>query len=313
MPAHKTACEAVASITKDYEAAATASPPVDMAHFVHLYMRQLSPRWPEGPQDPIQRYRPLSPTGSRRLRLVAALGEIEPRTHFVGRKQLDHLLELIDDKEDPYWVHGQYLLPALALRLGRNEMVIDHVMGVPYTNTMKAKAPKLDVESVLSPICSGAALQKIHQSTGEATKGQNTVALALVMIRVLLDLQRIRATVEAIDGRLPIELVEKICTDVPLTSLVAENDNLVYLSPAQLHASIERATLHARALCRSVSQSWDAMLTFSKRIKPPNYLTDTFEMSLYYVVRAWEETPGALECYQGLKYKEMQLPDKRGA
>lgn len=201
------------------------------------------------------------------------------------------------------------MIPGLFIRLGRDQEAYDSVKWYATTGIDRnydwgdIDLPFLDVKDadVLESLGGMWTTEYINLS--------HAVAVTLVKIRVLLDLQAIQNAARAFTGAIPQEIIDLIRGQLA-SNVVESRPNLLRDSTDETTSLIKSIKQQVRELHESIEDInyhfWPMLLVdpiTSAVSRPSGYSPGSREeasLILCYNYPAWAETPGAIELIQNL-------------
>lgn len=202
------------------------------------------------------------------------------------------------------------LLPSLLLRLGRDQECYDFVKWYaddrPTYDWGDPSLPYLDIKDA-------DVLERVDMFTGDSCKTCHSIAVTLIKIRLLLELQTLRDS-KMIGTKVPQEILDNVQGQLlsyalkinPMKRELLEDDDAfeqirrkLKHQIAELHEFVNEANPHF----------WSALLNPGRNLTAPlsAYSIGSYEeMQLYlqYSYDAWVETPGAIETIKLLEDDE---------
>ncbi|KAH6974353.1 hypothetical protein BKA56DRAFT_689905, partial [Ilyonectria sp. MPI-CAGE-AT-0026] len=195
------------------------------------------------------------------------------------------------------------IIPGLFIRLGRDQEAYDfakwYVTGGDESNYNwgDIDLPFLDLKgaNVLEP--------PGRMWTGEYIELSHAVAVTLVKVRVLLDLQAIQNATRAFTGAIPQEIIDLIRGQL-VSNVVESRPYLLKASMEETTSLIEAIKQQVRDLHLAIDENnyhfWPIFLAdpISDVSRPNEYSPGSREeaiLILCYTYPAWAETPGAVE------------------
>ena len=237
-----------------------------------------------------------------RATLAAVYGEVDPPTRAAVEAQLHHNLAVVRLCQNDDMMLSE-LAPAMMMRLGRAQECFDFLKWWKTTGDrdrgVRENRPILFLDlhgaDPFAPMS--------HRYRPGFNLAQH-VSMALLRIRILLDLRRVLAAGHALAGRLPPEIVGQIRGYVPWTSIVAADRAVTRGEPDAWVGRLDRVREEAHTLCEGVRRANPHF--FPKLLAPGNifalqprdYKDGSVEhaaIPMMCTYRAWIETPGAVE------------------
>ena len=203
--------------------------------------------------------------------------------------------------------------PGLLIQLGRDQEAFDTVKGWTEGNLGYTDAWEYPDTYALTALRS--CHLRIFSRGFSPVNAAHSVALVLLKVRILLDLQRLAVTARILaHGRLPLEIIDHIGAYIPWSSTVAKNRGLTRIGASgwlgmALRELIEEMQCQVRALGREISRrrpcTWAVLLDMKAYIdnwpdaqeNREQALEETMERLSY---DAWKQTPGAIDLMQEL-------------
>jgi hypothetical protein len=231
-----------------------------------------------------------------RFTLVEALLKIN--TALAVSSALDHLLDMLGlCRGDNMGVRD--VVPHLYLRLGRDQEAYDFCMwwattgqegdydwgntDLPYLDTKGA-----DVFGDITPFA-----HKYHALS-------HTVAISLLKIRLLIDLQALQRAKEEAGPHVPREILDGI-QQYSVSSVVTSTSSIIEREDQTPHIAKLRTQIEGlyAAVKNANPHFWPALIRPGEHLKArPNFYTpggpEAMQLTLQYSYNAWAETPGAI-------------------
>ncbi|KAJ6436856.1 MYND finger [Purpureocillium lavendulum] len=228
----------------------------------------------------------------------------------VVQTALDHLLDMLRlSRSDNMGV--RQLVPSLYVRLGRDQDAYDFIKW----NTATSKDSSYDYGDTSLPYLD-IKNADVFESPDEAWLNErwmdlsHVVAVALIKVRILLDLQAMQNAEVALRGAVPAEIVELIRGQL-VGSAMAVRPDILLAKPTETAELTDEVRGHIRALYRAVqgynAHFWKILVeepdagVFQRPSGP--YGQRTREEALLmtsYSYAAWYETPGAVSVLRSL-------------
>ncbi|QUC23391.1 uncharacterized protein UV8b_07632 [Ustilaginoidea virens] len=224
---------------------------------------------------------------------------------------LDHLLDMMRlCSGDNLGV--RHLVPALYIRLGRDQEAHDFVMG----NAPDEGRPTYGLVSGAPPMLSVRDADALEDPDLRWPDGvwldlSACAALLLIKVRVLLDLRAVQNAGIALRGAVPREIEDMVRGQLVGGGIVGSRRDMLLAGPdetARLLDAVKRqvASLHA-AVDAYNAYFWDLLIHDPDAgilRRPMRYAARSQEEALQmlgYHYAAWYETPGAMDVLRGLK------------
>ncbi|KAK5987035.1 hypothetical protein PT974_11151 [Cladobotryum mycophilum] len=222
---------------------------------------------------------------------------------------LDHLVDMIRlSRSDNMGVRSQ--IPALYIRLGRDQEAYDFMKWYatsgrnPRYNWGNMDLPFLDVKDANFLESVGAWANRDFLDVS------HSIAVTLIKVRVLLDLQTLQNATRAFQETMTQEIIDTIRDQMP-GSIVKSHSHLVRSTPEELSHHIETVKAQIKELYQAVTLSnphyWPAMLNnpaATMADRPSMYSLGSKEeayLTVGYNWPAWAETPGAIDVIRNLR------------
>lgn len=212
---------------------------------------------------------------------------------------LDHALNILRlNPRDTFGV--QYLIPALFLRLGRDQDCYDFVKWY-CTKGQEFDYDSRDMGSPFLHIRNANALESVEYMCGSSPHLNRVAAIALLKIKLLLDVKSLK-NASVLADRLPLEIVGNIQRYLPESAIISSDKRTMYRS--DYNSLIEDLSSQVDLLYTTVNRanehSWRALLKPERHLKaqPVYCRVDSkaeMQFELQSSIDAWLESPGALE------------------
>ncbi|KAL8948659.1 MAG: hypothetical protein Q9222_005170 [Ikaeria aurantiellina] len=238
-----------------------------------------------------------------RARFAVVESLVEIKTYAAVEAAFDHVKDLLRlCRSDNMGVRS--VLPALALRLGRDQECYDFCKWYATTGEESDYAwgdmslPFLNVKNadVFEPV-----LESWTKSWADLG---HTIAITLLKFRLLTDLRTVQNT-SLIEHKLPREMLDSACSQLLSGSVIAKNREVI--STVDQAGRIGELEKQIRLLYRAVKKEnkhlWPALLNPGAHLtaRPGSYSHGSREQ-MQIVLRssydAWVETPGSLDRIQ---------------
>lgn len=217
---------------------------------------------------------------------------------------LDHLLDMLRlCRGDNMGVRD--IVPSLYIRLGNDQGAYDFVKWYATTGSERdydwgnTDLPFLDVKNA-------DVFESLEESwTGDYIALSHAVAVCLIKVRVLRDLQAIQNTRRALQGTLPAEMVDLIRKKQMVGNILKSRPEIFSASMDEIADLIQKIQGQIKNLYRAITNYnhsfWMVMIDSAEEAlatRPEGYSPRSPEEAVLiigYSYAAWAETPGALE------------------
>ena len=212
---------------------------------------------------------------------------------------LDHALDVLRlNRSDNMGV--RYLIPALFLRLGKDQECYDFVK---WYQTMGSESDYDwgDLSFPFLHIRNADALESVEYMCGSYPELSHITATTLLKIKLLLDMKSLKNSA-VLGDRIPVDIVGIIQSYVPQSRIISSNN--FTMNHSDYDEPIEQLSSQVDRLYTTVQTAnkylWRALLDPQDHLnaRPESYSHGSIEemqLNLQYCIDAWRETPGALE------------------
>ena len=212
---------------------------------------------------------------------------------------LDHALDILRlNRNDNLGV--RYLIPAMFLRLGRDQDCYDFVKW-NYTKEQDIDDDSEDMTSPVLRIKSANAFESVEYMCGSLPHLNSVAAITLLKIKLLLDVKSLKNS-SVLADHLPVEIVGNIQRYLPESTIISSDKTILYHPDynsliADLSSQID---LLYTTVNRANEHFWRALLDPEDHLNArPAYWSfgseAEMQLNLQYSIDAWLENPGALE------------------
>jgi MYND finger len=234
-----------------------------------------------------------------RYALVEALQKIQ--THDSVQAQLDHLLDMLRlCRGDNMGVRS--IVPAVMLRLNKDQECYDFIKWW----TMTAEEGDYDFGDTDIPymdLRNANAFESVqYYVSREFADLSHSVSLALLKIKLLLDLKALQHSATAVGTKVPSEILGAIQSHIPRSPIVTGNKEI--MQRGDHSAAIHDLAAQIDALYRMVKKMnrrfWPRLVDPGQHLTArPEYFSsgseEEMQLVLQYSYQAWIEMPGPLK------------------
>lgn len=233
-----------------------------------------------------------------RYGLVVALQKI--KTYDAVKAAADHVRDMFRlCRSDNMGLRD--LLPALYLRLGRDQEAYDFVK---WYETLGSKSDYDwgDMSAPFLNITDADVFESPQYLCGQFPSLANMVCVALLKFKLLSDLKALQNTSTLLSRKLPQELLDRVKCFVPTSEIIRKNNELV--SSTDYTNQIRTLSYHVDNLFDSIAKAngyfWSALIDPGDNLKarPEHHGSGTkqeMQLELQFWFDAWNETPGAMD------------------
>jgi hypothetical protein len=191
------------------------------------------------------------------------------------------------------------LMPALMLRLNKDQECYDFVKWWTIIRNQDdydwgdTDLPYMDIKNA-------DAFEDIDYLCGMFMDVSQVVAITLLKVKLVLDLQALGNIKDAAGDKVPAEILNSMRLQIVSSPIITGNREI--LERDDHKAAITELTTQIRALHRAVQRAneyfWDCLINYEEPELPQAFSPGSFEeaqLALHYSYDAWLECPGALK------------------
>lgn len=249
-----------------------------------------------------------------RARFVVANALLEVRTYAAVQAAHDHIMGMVQlSRNDEMGL--RHLVPALKLRLGRDQECYDFCMWYATTGHTSSEYDWEDTSLPFLDVESADVFEPVHEDLSNDYTLSHTVGMALLKIKVFLTMKALRnaSILGGKEGLLP-EILDAIRSQLVGGTLIT--DRVIIEDYGKQTELIHRLQAQIKMLYRATTYAnkhfWRTLLNpgehlIARQVRQDDHSPGSIGQMRYiliYCYDAWVETPGAIDVIRQLMEKK---------